>query len=140
MEQANSREYIRRLSYCGLYCCGCKNYKENAGCRGCRYEEALVDDCPLRACAIEKGLLHCGDCSDFSCEMLAGFYAEQNPNRALAKSNMRRLREIGEEGFCKEQEGKHTCSCGGKIYWFESSCNNENHKMKGRLSGKGITK
>lgn len=67
------RQY-ETLSFCGIYCGGCKNYKENMNCMGCRYESELIKDCPTRTCAIGKSLLYCGDCENFPCSELNDFY------------------------------------------------------------------
>jgi hypothetical protein len=32
-------EHYEELSLCGLYCGGCKNYKANYNCMGCRNEK-----------------------------------------------------------------------------------------------------
>lgn len=42
-------------------------------CDGCMAEDpCLIDQaCPVRPCAIERGLGNCGECSDYGCEHLA---------------------------------------------------------------------
>jgi hypothetical protein len=92
------------LSYCGIYCGRCKNYKKNANCQGCRNEKSLVNDCPTRACAIGKGLLHCGECGEFPCATLEEFYSDGVPHHVTALENMRRIVEIGPERWLLEQE------------------------------------
>lgn len=71
------------LAACGLYCGACYHYRasfpegrhllaeaarrghplEGYACRGCRSDVLYVHPgcarCPIRACAEEKGLLHC---------------------------------------------------------------------------------
>ena len=37
-------ENYEKISLCGLYCVGCKNYKKNYNCMGCRNEKELVND------------------------------------------------------------------------------------------------
>jgi hypothetical protein len=45
---------------------------ENILCDGCMSEHAILIDrtCPVRPCAIEKGLETCADCDEFICEKL----------------------------------------------------------------------
>jgi hypothetical protein len=118
------REY-ETLAYCGLFCGGCRNYKENANCAGCRYEEKLVDDCPTRACAMKKDLLYCGDCADFPCPNLKAFYEDGVRHHAMALNNAESIREIGPDIWLGEQEKEHTCRCGGRRLWFAEQCKHE---------------
>ncbi|HAS74908.1 MAG TPA: hypothetical protein DCS67_12255 [Clostridiales bacterium UBA8960] len=92
------------LSLCGMYCGGCKNYKKNANCMGCRNEKDLLEDCPTRACCIAKGLLHCGLCDAFPCKILSDFYNDGAAHRAKAYENMVKIIEIGADGWLSEQE------------------------------------
>lgn len=111
-----------KLSFCGLFCGGCKNYKENFNCMGCRNEKELVNDCPSRSCCINKGLLHCGECSDFSCNILNDFYNNDVPHHQLAYKNMIMIKDIGVEKWLSQQEEAHTCICGRKKKWFDIKC------------------
>jgi hypothetical protein len=110
------------LAYCGLYCGGCKNYKEEMNCQGCRYETSLVDDCPTRACAIERGLLHCGDCEDFPCATLKDFYEDGVRHHGVAFQNMLRIKDIGPDEWLREQVERHKCECGRRKLWFAEGC------------------
>jgi hypothetical protein len=110
------------LAYCGLYCGGCKNYKEKMNCMGCRFEKSLVDDCPTRACAVKRGLLYCGDCEEFPCPSLKGFYEDGMRHHAMAFQNVLRIKEIGPEDWLLEQQREHTCQCGRRKLWFAESC------------------
>ena len=118
------KEY-ETLAFCGLFCGGCRNYKENMNCMGCRYEQQLVADCPTRACAISKGLLHCGDCEEFPCAELKAFYEDGVRHHGLALQNVLRIREIGPEGWLREQAKQHTCECGRRKLWFAETCTHE---------------
>lgn len=114
-----------KLSLCGLYCGGCKNYKENFNCMGCRNEKELVNDCPTRLCCINKGLLHCGECNDFPCKVLNDFYNDGLRHHELAYKNMLKIKEIGVGTWLSDQEEEHTCKCGRKKIWFAIKCNDE---------------
>lgn len=120
-------EKYEALSFCGIYCGGCRNYKENMNCMGCRYEKELVSDCPSRSCAIEKGLLHCGECGSFPCDELNDFYKDGVPHHDAAFQNMLKIREIGVEKRLSEQEKEHTCKCGRKKLWFATECTHEDN-------------
>ena len=91
------------LSYCGIYCGKCKNYKQNMNCCGCRNEPSLVNDCPTRACAIRRGLLHCGECDEFPCELLNNFYHDGNPLHLEAFQNMQEIIKNGVDNWLKMQ-------------------------------------
>jgi len=101
-------KHNEELSYCGIYCGSCKNYKQNMNCMGCRYEESMVDDCPTRACAIDRGLVHCGECAEFPCAVLKEFYEDGVWLHKQAYENLMRIREIGTEAWLAEQE-KENC-------------------------------
>jgi hypothetical protein len=77
------------ISLCGIDCNKCLNYKKNVNCAGCRDEKVLLEDCPTRVCAIEKGFLHCGECETFPCEELNKFYHSGNPNHLKAYENIK---------------------------------------------------
>ena len=93
------------LSFCGIYCGSCRNFKKNMGCAGCRGEAVLVDDCPTKACAVACGLLHCGLCGEFPCKMLADFYHDGKPPHRAALDAMERIIQVGPEAWLAEQEG-----------------------------------
>jgi hypothetical protein len=116
---------LETLSLCGLYCGGCKNYKENANCMGCRNENELLADCPTRSCCIQKGLLHCGECEEFPCTILNAFYTDGIRHHELAYQNMLKIRTAGVDSWLHDQERRHTCACGKKIPWFALKCEDE---------------
>ena len=99
-------KHLDKLGYCGLYCGGCRNFKKNADCMGCRDEKEMLDDCPTRTCVVEKGLLFCGECDEFPCSMLNEFYKDGNPIHDLAFRNALRIREIGADNWLREQAVK----------------------------------
>jgi hypothetical protein len=55
----------------------------------------MLYDCPTRACAIERGLLHCGECAEYPCDVLNGFYNDGKPHHAQARLNMLEIIKIG---------------------------------------------
>lgn len=85
------------LAYCGYRCDLCPAYEDNLeseadrervrrdwskyydyeaaldeiACEGCpQASEAPNPSCPVRPCAIEKGVQHCGQCEDYICDSL----------------------------------------------------------------------
>ncbi len=61
-------------------------------CDGCTSSGRLggyCADCPIRACALEKGIENCAYCDDYdTCEKLNGFLA----NVAVARENLEAIR------------------------------------------------
>ena len=94
----------QELAMCGCCCDLCKAYAPNVekndqrkilaemwnkyygldpsvmdSCEGCRNNPS-DEDCPVRKCVLEKDLNHCGDCSDFPCEVFyqrCGSFSEE---------------------------------------------------------------
>ena len=52
------------VAYCGLYCGACKQYL-NEKCPGCHQNEK-AGWCKIRTCNIEKGILTCAECDEYS--------------------------------------------------------------------------
>lgn len=61
-------------SRCGLLCSACE-YREQMGCQGCVKMEKPFwgEQCPAKSCCESKNMEHCGQCSDFPCQMLTQF-------------------------------------------------------------------
>ena len=61
-------------SRCGILCGECE-YKEKMNCAGCIYIEKPFwgDSCPVKDCCEGRGHSHCGQCSEFPCELLNEF-------------------------------------------------------------------
>ena len=61
-------------SRCGILCGEC-SYQAQAGCKGCVNIEKPFwgENCPVKSCAETKGHEHCGQCSDFPCDLLNQF-------------------------------------------------------------------
>lgn len=56
---------------CGLSCASCV-FRESTGCGGCIATNGhpFHGECSVAICCQDKGLLHCGECPDFPCQML----------------------------------------------------------------------
>ena len=63
------------IAACGAYCGACE-WKEKTGCPGCQASRAKMfwGECDVARCAISKGLLHCGLCSDLPCQTLQRYF------------------------------------------------------------------
>lgn len=60
--------YKKLLGKCGFYCGYCPTYMKG-GCKGC-IEEHESGDCYSRDCALEKGIVCCGACTEFPCNTI----------------------------------------------------------------------
>ena len=70
--EAVEREGKDRIdSRCGLHCTGCE-YKESCNCGGCIETDGhpFHGECPVAVCCQEKGIVHCGECAEFPCNLL----------------------------------------------------------------------
>jgi hypothetical protein len=66
---------------------------ENVRCDGCKSDGKLADKtCPVRPCAMEKGLDSCAYCDEFPCDKLKGLICSREKFVA-------RLGEIPEEDY-----------------------------------------
>ena len=68
---------IEMMGMFGVYCgvCDCR---ERTNCLGCQKSSGKMfwGECSVAKCAIEKGLEHCGLCSDLPCEKLQNAFDE----------------------------------------------------------------
>ena len=93
---------------CGLYC----------GTHACQLGLAFDGECRLfQCCTVERGLEHCGLCSDFSCQLFLSSAEPMEVNRRY-RALLRRV-EIGTEAWIEEQEQARArgvrhppCCCG----------------------------
>jgi hypothetical protein len=136
------------LGVCGLYCGACyhccaslldgRHLLEEAArqgkspeqftCRGCRSDALYIHpgcaQCEIRACAEEKGVLHCGLCDAFPCERLEAFRDDGRVHHLDVVVNLEDLRAKRPDRWLAEQEQRWTCGCGARFSWYESTCHN----------------
>ncbi|MCB2291170.1 DUF3795 domain-containing protein [Clostridium sp. CS001] len=80
------------IGRCGTYCGVCE-WREKTNCPGCQKcnGKPFWGDCSVAKCSIEKGIHHCGHCSDLPCEVLVAAYNtpghEDNGERLLNLKN-----------------------------------------------------
>jgi hypothetical protein len=66
---------------------------ENVRCDGCMNDGRLADkNCPVRPCAIEKGVENCAYCDEYPCDKLEGLICSR-------EKFVERLGEIPEEDY-----------------------------------------
>lgn len=65
-------------SRCGVCCSRCEG-KEEAKCTGCTTMAMPFwgGVCEVKSCCEQKGLDHCGQCTDFPCDTLANMGKEE---------------------------------------------------------------
>ncbi len=102
----NQSDLFESLSFCGIYCGTCGNFKKNLNCMGCRIEKEQLNDCPTLSCGKERGLLHCGECEDFPCPMLSDFYNDGRDSHRKAYESMLEIREIGAEAWLQKKQNE----------------------------------
>ncbi len=76
----NNDDTLRKKTaadWSGMY--GADIKPEQVNCTGCTAPGIKFphceNGCTMRKCAMEKKIDHCGQCSDYPCEQLAGFFA-----------------------------------------------------------------
>ena len=115
---------------CGLFCPGCTLYiastddperltrlsgmfglpEEEMRCHGCSSDVRgpVCQNCKFVACAAEKGIEFCAQCTDYPCEELKEFQAAM-PHRADLFEDGQRIREAGFGKWFLEVRDKYTC-------------------------------
>ena len=94
-------------------------------CEGCLSEVVALHcrECVLAACALERGLIHCAQCSDFPCQRIIDFNNDGMRHHSEVLDNIRRQREIGIDTWIEEQEERWRCPhCGCVVDWYASQC------------------
>ncbi|MEA4907977.1 MAG: DUF3795 domain-containing protein [Chloroflexi bacterium] len=134
------------LAACGLYCGACYHYRasfhtpdrlaeeatrrgrspQGFTCQGCRSDRLYMQpgcaQCSLRACADEKGLLHCGLCPQFPCAQLRAFQSDGRVHHVDIFGQLEELVEQGPGPWLAGQARRWTCVCGEPFGWYEQTC------------------
>lgn len=85
------------IAYCGVDCGVCGDYTAGT-CPGCRKSVWPTDDpCPPVGCCRRRGISCCGECGDFPCGMMRGFYEESESHRAAGERMRQWHSAAGEE-------------------------------------------
>ena len=77
---------------CGLCCSNC-SYREPYDCKGCIKTggHPFHGECPVAKCAEGRGLVHCGQCPDFPCELLMQYSCDPEHGDHPAGARIREL-------------------------------------------------
>ena len=112
---------------CGLFCGTCPSFPEK--CEGCLSNKVAAKciECRygFRACAKEKGVTRCYECSDFPCKRLDDFIPVHVVNGIVHHENVIEdlllMKKIGVQNWVDKQVETHTCAaCGEMILWHEA--------------------
>jgi hypothetical protein len=91
------------VSFCGLYCGGCRSYLKGK-CPGCA-GNAKATWCKVRKCCMEKGIKSCADCTEFinpmECKKFNNFVSKVFAFvfRSDRAASIDMIKKIGYEGF-----------------------------------------
>ncbi len=83
---------------CGIYWEGSAWYEVLPADCATQGEVDLGKFCPVYACAKERGVTHCGMCSDFPCYLLVNLAAQSGGNDLRIESAARRT-EVGDRAW-----------------------------------------
>lgn len=70
-----SEQYGSTIPAQAVWCDGCMT----GGERACGH----VQECEIRSCVVERGLLTCAGCADYACEKLQSFLAQVPPEAGV---------------------------------------------------------
>jgi hypothetical protein len=134
------------LGVCGLYCDACYHYRasfpegkhllkeavrqghklEGFTCQGCRSDSLYIHpgcaQCKIRACAEEKGIIHCGLCLDFPCDQTKAFQEDGRIHHRDVVAHLEELKNKGPDQWLAEQARRWKCGCEASFIWYEVSC------------------
>lgn len=99
-------------------------------CSGCKTDILFVNcrPCKIRPCAEAKNLQHCGECSDYPCQLFNFQFCNPDiqknlPHSKMAVINLDRIKETGVSRWLVEQEAVWRCpDCGTGFSWYASVC------------------
>lgn len=99
------------VAYCGLYCGVCKSYTTGK-CKGCRGNTKSDSWCKVKSCCRTNTYNTCAECTSCTnsteCKKLNNFVSKIFS--ILFRSNrnacIRRIKEIGRQGYAEEMEKK----------------------------------
>lgn len=114
---------------CGMNCAACyKHLKDKKPCKGC----LGTDDnkpkhcvkCPIKNCAIDKGIIYCYFCEEFPCKRLKNMEKIYNKRYNVSLiDNAKRAKKLGIIGFLEADVKSWTCDdCGGVISLHDKIC------------------
>jgi hypothetical protein len=132
--------------YCGLYCGACPKYletKEGAApatsdqsvCFGCKTDvnPKWCLECKIKACAREKNVSFCHECSDYPCSDLEAFKNDSRyPYHQEVTDYMTAIAAEGKEAWLERMKTRWCCpSCKRESSWWDLSCKGCGAGVKG---------
>ncbi len=137
------------MAPCGLYCGVCAVYiahrdenlkfkkallpiykafaktVDDIACTGCLSDGVVFPvcrHCPIKECALEKGLDGCHQCDEWPCKYIENFPL------AVGKKVIHRTipvwRKLGDEEFVRQEEERYHCpECGNTLFRGAKRCN-----------------
>lgn len=96
-------------------------------CEGCKSDNVFINCkiCKLRACAMDKKVEHCIDCSAYSCAMLVDRKKIEGllPHLKCTHANMETIRKNGVDQWLSAQELLWQCpDCRTSFAWYSTKC------------------
>lgn len=96
--QADDQEGLRRTAESWSQGLGIPIKPEDCICDGCQPQEGArvggyLNECPMRACAMERTYPNCAHCPDYACENLAKFWGQSTESKAKLDSIRERLQQ-----------------------------------------------
>ncbi len=99
-------------------------------CHGCKTDTLFANcrHCKIRACAVEKRIEHCNECSEYPCGLFheSLFNAEVQkllPHLKEIPDNLMRIGTDGVEQWLSDQEKRWKCpGCGTAYSWYATTC------------------
>lgn len=96
-------------------------------CSGCKSDDVFVNcgACQLRACARERRVEHCSDCSEYPCATYRGFLSAGSilPHVSHCQANLEAIRAVGVERWTEDQAERWRCpECRAPFSWYAETC------------------
>jgi len=133
-----------KAAVCGLFCTSCtflistaedparlsrlakaiKQPEEAVRCEGCRSQVRTFycKTCKMYACAAEKGIDFCVECSEYPCQEIKAFQSIM-PHRLELWQSQDRIKEVGWEQWYREMSEHYSCSkCGTINSAYDKAC------------------
>lgn len=116
------------FSPCGMNCTICYKHLGKNPCPGCSLEDDTKPEhcrqCRIKACAIEKSVGYCFDCSLFPCKQIKVLDKSYRARYGISLiANSLIAKEQGIRTLMVQQKEMYTCSaCGGIISLHDGDC------------------